>query len=90
MENIIERYMITSDGNKLNLDSWYPNTNSLPSPSKDTFLSLDEMEKQHIEQALKLSNGKIFGEDGAAIKLGINPKTLSWKIKKIGIDKSGT
>ena len=83
--------MITSDGNKLDLDDWYPNTDSLPTTSnKDIFLSLDEMEKQHIEQALKLSNGKIFGESGAAIKLGINPKTLSWKIKKIGIDKSGT
>ena len=88
LENIIERYMITSDGNKLDLDSWYPTLNSVPFIPEDTFLSLDEMEKQHIEQALKLSNGKIFGENGAALKLNINPKTLSWKIKKIGIDKS--
>ena len=88
LENIIERYMITSDGNQLDLDSWYPNLNSVPCIPEGTFLSLDEMEKQHIEQALKLSNGKIFGENGAALKLNINPKTLSWKIKKIGIDKS--
>ena len=89
LENIIERYMITSDGNILDLDNWHLNPITLPNKNDKEFLSLDEMEKQHIQEALKLSNGKIFGTDGAAIKLGVNPKTLSWKIKKIGIDKSG-
>ena len=87
LENIIERYMITSDGNELNLDSWHPANHNLPYTNQ-AFLTLDEVEKQHIQQALKLSNGKIFGDDGAAIKLGINPKTLSWRIKKSGIDKN--
>ena len=54
------------------------------------FLSLDDMEKQHIQEALKLSSGRIFGTDGAAIKLDVNPKTLSWKIKKIGIKRSSS
>jgi len=88
LENIIERYMITSDGNELDLSSWYPTTKYLSISNSTGFLSLDDLEKQHIKQALRFSNGKIFGNDGAAEKLGINPKTLSWKIKKIGIDKN--
>ena len=89
LENIVERYMITSEGNTLDLDNWHLNAISLSKNVDEGFLTLEEIEKRHIQDALKLSYGKIFGKDGAAIKLGINPKTLSWKIKKIGIDKNG-
>ncbi|HOX80399.1 MAG TPA: helix-turn-helix domain-containing protein [Bacteroidales bacterium] len=49
--------------------------------------TLKEVEIEHILEALRLTNGKVSGEDGAARLLGINPKTLDSKIRKLGIKK---
>jgi len=49
------------------------------------FLKLDEMMSLHIQRALKMTNGRIHGPDGAAELLGINPSTLRSRIKKLGI-----
>jgi len=43
------------------------------------------MEYQHISHALRLSGGRIKGRDGAARMLGLNPSTLYFRIKKLGI-----
>jgi len=86
LENLIERFMITSVDDKLDLSLWNPVNVDL-SNLQDEFLSLSEVEKRHITNALQSSNWKIFGENGAAKKLGMNPKTLSWRIKKEGIER---
>lgn len=49
-------------------------------------LSLDEAMKQHIEQALAATRGKIEGSKGAAKLLGINPHTLRARMRKLQID----
>ncbi len=48
-------------------------------------ISFEKVISIHIRQALKMTNGKIYGTDGAAELLGINPSTLRSKIKKLGI-----
>jgi len=58
--------------------------NSLPcSPVKVT--SLDDTIQKAIEEALKISKGKIHGIDGAATLLNINPNTLRSRMRKMGI-----
>lgn len=47
--------------------------------------SLDHAMRQHIQMALKQTQGKISGKGGAAELLGINSNTLYSKIKKLGI-----
>jgi transcriptional regulator with GAF, ATPase, and Fis domain len=42
-------------------------------------------EREVIQNALNLTRGKIYGDDGAAEMLGIKPTTLASKIKKLGI-----
>jgi len=42
--------------------------------------------KQHIEQALAATGGKIEGPKGAAKLLGINPHTLRARMRKLQID----
>ena len=86
LENLIERFMITSTGDELDLSDWNP-INAKLVDANDDFLTLSEVEKKHIITALENSHWKIFGEDGAAKKLGMNPKTLSWRIKKEGIER---
>lgn len=44
-----------------------------------------DMDKNHILQALKKSNGKISGRGGAAELLRLAPTTLSSKMKRLGI-----
>ena len=48
-------------------------------------VTLQEMERQHIERALRRTDGKISGKGGAAELLGINPNTLRSRMKKLGL-----
>jgi formate hydrogenlyase transcriptional activator len=49
--------------------------------------SLDESIKRNIVDALRRTRGKVYGDDGAAVLLGLNPSTLQSKIRKMGIKK---
>jgi transcriptional regulator with GAF, ATPase, and Fis domain len=49
--------------------------------------TIDEMERDYILSILKKSNGRIYGERGAAALLKIPPTTLNSKIKKLGIKR---
>jgi transcriptional regulator with GAF, ATPase, and Fis domain len=40
---------------------------------------------RHIKKALKACKGKIYGPDGAARLLDINPNTLRSRMRKFGI-----
>jgi transcriptional regulator with GAF, ATPase, and Fis domain len=50
-----------------------------------TVLSLDEINAQHIRQALEMAGGKINGPGGAAQMLGLQPNTLRSRMNKLGI-----
>ena len=47
--------------------------------------ALSEMERNHILKVLEQTGWKIEGEGGAASILGLNPSTLRFRIKKLGI-----
>ncbi len=86
LENLIERFMIISNGDSLELSDWSPVQKELPS-SDGHFLTMEEMEIHHIKNALRLSKGKVFGSNGAAEKLAMNGKTLDSRLRKLGISK---
>jgi formate hydrogenlyase transcriptional activator len=44
-------------------------------------------EKEVIEEALRESQGRVFGPSGAAAKLGIARSTLESKIQSLNIEK---
>ncbi|WP_299391810.1 helix-turn-helix domain-containing protein [uncultured Gelidibacter sp.] len=50
-------------------------------------LTFEEMQKQHIIEVLKRTEGKVSGVNGAAGILDMNAKTLFAKMKKLGIEK---
>lgn len=89
LENIVERFMITSFGDALELEGWHPPQTDLSERdiSSGRFLTLEEVEIQHIKTALARSNGKISGSGGAAELLDMHPNTLSSRINKLGIEK---
>ncbi|MFW5810652.1 MAG: sigma-54-dependent Fis family transcriptional regulator, partial [Thermodesulfobacteriota bacterium] len=46
---------------------------------------LDDIIKSHIEEVLKITDGKVNGADGAAAVLRVHPNTLRNRMKKLGI-----
>lgn len=79
--NLIERSVISSNGNTLKLD-W---VNSNAHKEAISSFSMEEVERAHILKVLKECNWKINGDNGAAVKLGLNPNTLRSRLKKLNI-----
>ncbi len=85
LENVIERAVINTSGPKLHL------ADDLSSPASKkmspTLKSLQEIEKDHIQEVLQFTEWRIEGEKGAAQILAMNPSTLRSRIRKLGIQK---
>jgi len=79
LRNIIEYSVIVNSGDTLRV--------RLPDERRETprITTLQDMECQHITTALRLTGGKIKGSNGAARMLGLNPSTLYFRMKKLGI-----
>jgi transcriptional regulator with GAF, ATPase, and Fis domain len=58
-----------------------------PVARHETIVTLEEGERMHIRQALAATGGRLYGNDGAAALLGVNPSTLRSRMKKLGITK---
>jgi transcriptional regulator with GAF, ATPase, and Fis domain len=90
LENVIEREMILDRKGPLKFVNFSmkekgPVPSSAKSGSNGGCLSLEAINIQHITRALALTGGKIYGPDGAAALLGINPNTLRSRMKRLGI-----
>ncbi len=89
LENVIERAIILNRGNQICFDdlglSPVETVSVSPSLTKSENLELDALVKSHIERVLKLTNGKIHGPGGAGEVLGVNPDTLRYRMRKMGI-----
>lgn len=87
LEHIIERSVLLSSGTTLEL-ALGVSQNSAPS-SETPFVprTLQEAERLHILQTLKLCGGKVSGADGAASILGVPASTLEYRIRRAGIEK---
>ena len=51
-------------------------------------LSLEELQRQHIQRVLEHTRGRIYGPGGAAEILGLKPSTLQSKMQKLGIARA--
>jgi transcriptional regulator of acetoin/glycerol metabolism len=49
---------------------------------------MEEVEREHIVNALKAGNGKVSGTGGAAELLGMPAQTLYSRMKKLGIKQT--
>ncbi len=85
LKHIIERAVILSEGGVLRIPQLAAH------PAIETggagFLSLKEMEREHIIAALGMCGWRVSGKGGAAELLGLKPTTLYSKIRKLGIRK---
>jgi formate hydrogenlyase transcriptional activator len=86
MQNVIERAVILSQNSRLRVDSQSLVSDS-PEPPQKLNGQLDAREREVIEAALRASEGRVSGPNGAAKRLGLPHSTLEFRIKKLGIDK---
>jgi transcriptional regulator with GAF, ATPase, and Fis domain len=49
--------------------------------------TLEQVERAHITKILARTQGKLYGDDGAAKLLGVPPSTLQSRMKKLGIKR---
>lgn len=87
LENLIERAIILSTSDRLNLDSVMPYLieTSVVRKKKEVFLTMEEMQRHHILEALERTRWKVTGNNSAAELLAMNGKTLASRMKKLNI-----
>jgi len=85
LEHIIERGVITTPGSTFQLTCPLNNEfcDSMTQPAKE----LAEIEREHILRVLRETGWKIGGPGGASELLKLNPSTLRFRIKKMGISR---
>lgn len=79
LENILERAMIVTSGDTLEIDPTWLSTTAATSDGQPT---MAELERRAILEALQRSGGKVYGPGGAAQALGLKPSTLYGRIRK--------
>jgi transcriptional regulator with GAF, ATPase, and Fis domain len=90
LQHVIERAIITSTGNKLNIELpalttvAAPNASAISSDGVKTDAQIKQLEAENLRAALKAANGKISGPGGAAQLLGLKPTTLISRLKALG------
>jgi PAS domain S-box-containing protein len=96
LKNVIERAVILSKGNTLRLNLSLPGSSGANGRPKElapvagsvlTEKQMREKQKQNVLTALKQTNWRVSGKDGAAELLGIRPTTLADRIRSFGIRK---
>jgi PAS domain S-box-containing protein len=95
LQNVVERAVIVARGGPLQFTlgsqqstGSYPTVAPGPPPADQLTLDdLKQLEREVIVHALEQTQWKIYGDDGAAARLGLPPTTLASKIKKLGLER---
>ncbi len=85
LENVIERAVILSPSNKLELGDWIPK--KVIKEKKASFQTLESYERDYILTVLQETSWRVSGPKGAANILGMKPTTLESRMKKLGIER---
>jgi transcriptional regulator with GAF, ATPase, and Fis domain len=80
LRNLIERAMILNNGASLVVE-----VPECPTTIAATPMTIEGMERVHINSVLEKTGWRIRGRNGAAEILGLKPTTLNSRMKKLGI-----
>ena len=89
LQNVIERSVIVCETETFTVDESWLSHQPRARRSGRLYLpqKLAATEKEIIEEALRESQGRVFGPSGASAKLGIARSTLESKIQSLNINK---
>jgi transcriptional regulator with GAF, ATPase, and Fis domain len=80
--NVLETALILGGGRTLELPEELATRTRAKHSSGPRF---EAAVRAAIEESLRATRGKIYGDDGAAVRLGLKPGTLQSKMRKLGI-----
>jgi transcriptional regulator of acetoin/glycerol metabolism len=84
LENVVERAMIASTGETLQLDEPLA-FRTAAATSIEGIDNLDAVQRLHIARVLQRCGWRINGSGNAAERLGVHPNTLRFRMTKLGI-----
>ncbi|PYV88092.1 MAG: sigma-54-dependent Fis family transcriptional regulator [Acidobacteria bacterium] len=90
LEHMIERSVLLAEGEILSVD-WLlgreerSSTKVAAVPASTRLRTLEEMERDHIVEVLRRTQGAVAGKGGAAEILDLPPSTLRDRMKKLGL-----
>ncbi len=88
LQNVVERAVLLARGTRLEIDDdCLQNPRSSSSAAATQLCTLFEQERRFVITVLQVTNWRVSGEKGAAKILGVNPKTLESKMKKLNIKR---
>ena len=94
LEHTIERTVLLAEGDVLTVEPLPGRPSGVgdaggvvppPGGGGPSLVSLEERERQHIQDVLRHTGGLIAGKGGAAEILGLPPSTLRSRMKKLGL-----
>jgi formate hydrogenlyase transcriptional activator len=85
LQNVIERAVILSTGPELEITIDLPSDDAAPRGSPGTALAV--VQRAHILAVLESTNWVVAGPRGAAARLGMKRSTLTFRMKKLGIER---
>jgi transcriptional regulator with GAF, ATPase, and Fis domain len=88
--NIVEQAVVLTNNKTLDLSYWRPvgsGQSAIYSEEEEGFPTLEELQRQHIIDALEKTHWRVTGPQGAAKLLGLKGQTLFSKMKKLGIER---
>ncbi|MEL6346331.1 MAG: sigma 54-interacting transcriptional regulator [Myxococcota bacterium] len=89
LSNALERAVILAgpDVSVLGPELFQPWDDRSMATVEPASMTLEAVQRQHIERVLKQTGGRIYGEGGAAALLGMKPTTLQSRMKKLGVQR---
>lgn len=86
LQNVIERAVILARSTVVEIEPQFLMTTA---SSSEPSSNLTDMERRHIVRVLESTHWRIYGPQGAAAQLGMNPSTLRSRMKKLGVSRPG-
>ncbi|TXF90763.1 PAS domain S-box protein [Neolewinella aurantiaca] len=85
LENLVERAVVLCNSETLSIPLNVQQEKTVKGEAP--FLQFEEMQRQHIINALIMTEGRVTGPNGAGVILGLNDRTLVSKMRKLDIKK---
>ncbi len=85
LQNVIERLIILKSGQTVTRDD-LASVLSVTAESEEELMTLEAVEKKHLEKILGKTGGVISGPQGACRLLDLKRGTLLYRLKKLGVN----
>jgi len=85
LENLVERAVVLCQNEILSIPLNVQKERT--AKGEGPFLQFEEMQRQHIINALIMTEGRVTGPNGAGLLLGLNDRTLVSKMRKLDVKK---